>query len=269
MRISIKALILFFSTFVFSQEQKPIAVQADFFNIAADDYVGFDQFGYYYFLRNNALIKTKGKGTVEYKNVSGGKITRVDIENPLLVVVFYEQFNTVVLLDNQLNEVRRINFNESEKLVGVNTQIVVHAVGLASQNRLWIYDSLTQQIAQFDYLTNEYRTISTPLPEPPIYYQTDFNTFRWTDRKAIEYASDIFGKIRTLGSIPQNDGFQFTGNSHYFYVKEGKICIGDFRKNTVSEVVQTDKSFKKFYYKDQILSIFTDEGITNYKITLP
>jgi hypothetical protein len=31
-------------------------------------------------------------------------------QNPLNIVLFYENFNVVILLDNQLNETQKINF---------------------------------------------------------------------------------------------------------------------------------------------------------------
>jgi hypothetical protein len=43
----------------------------------------------------------------------------------------------------------------------------------------------------------------------------------------------------------------------------------DFVDNKSTLIEISEKTFKNFTYKDQILSIFTNQGITNYKITLP
>ena len=43
------------------------------------------------------------------------KIKKVDLINPLKVTLFYEEFNTVVLLDNQMNEIQKIDFSKNEK----------------------------------------------------------------------------------------------------------------------------------------------------------
>ena len=59
------------------------------------------------------FYKTKDHQSLEYKNISLGKITKVDLQNPLKIVLFYENFNTAVLLDNQLNETQKINFSEN------------------------------------------------------------------------------------------------------------------------------------------------------------
>lgn len=256
-------LLILLTSSAFSQEVQLSPARTDSYAINADDYVGFDKFGYYYFVRNNALIKAKEKGTVEYKNPALGKITHIDIENPLLLVLFYENFNTIVLLDNQLNEIRKIDFT------ALNVQIIAHAAGLASQNRLWIYDNLTQQIGLFDYLRNDFRSITTPFQQNLKYYQTDFNTFQWIDEKQNRFACDVFGKVATLETIVDYDAIQFVSDRSTLYAKDGKLYHTNREKNTTVPVLTVENSFKKFYYKDQILSIFTDLGITNYKIILP
>jgi hypothetical protein len=41
------------------------------------------------------------------KSLFGKKITKVDLQNPLKIVLFYESFNSALLLDNQLNEIQK------------------------------------------------------------------------------------------------------------------------------------------------------------------
>ena len=68
---------------VFSQNQKTKATSVSHFPIDADDFSGYDSFGYSYQIKNNVFSKTKDKERFEYKNVSLGKITKVDLQNPL------------------------------------------------------------------------------------------------------------------------------------------------------------------------------------------
>jgi hypothetical protein len=69
--------------------------------------------------------------------------------------LIYESFNSALLLDNQLNEIQKINFSSNAN------PIVITATGIASQNQLWVYNSLNQQIGLFLY-KKEYKTISHP-----------------------------------------------------------------------------------------------------------
>ena len=228
--------------------------------------MGQDQFGFYYTLKNNVFFKFKGKETFEYKNISLGKITKVDFKNPLKIVLFYEDFNTAVLLDNQLNETQKINFSENE------IPITIIAIGLASQNQLWIYNSLNQQIGLYDYLKKDYKTISTPFTENIKYYQSDFNIFNWIDKNNNWYSCTVFGKITHLGKVPDFDEIQMVNNHEYLFSKNGRITLTESRKiesEASTDISISEKTFKKFCYTAQILSIFTSEGITNYKIKIP
>lgn len=259
----IALLLLLFALSGFSQQANLALVPADSLRFAADDYAGADGYGFYYFIKNNVFIKTDGVRSLEFGKNALGKITRADIANPLLIVLFYENFNTAVLLDNQLNEVKEIDFSKLE------TPVVARAVGMASQNKLWVYDSLTQRLGLYDYLKNMWQPVTTPLTEPILFYQTDFNNFQWIDAKSVWYASDIFGKIQTLGKMPGFDAVYFASGTAFFYSQNTKLYLRDLKNNSVYRVVNLDNSPKKFYYKDQILAIFTGSGITNYKITLP
>ncbi|MBP2283313.1 hypothetical protein H4V97_001631 [Flavobacterium sp. CG_23.5] len=247
----------------FGQSQKLTATKIDSIHLDCDQFLGYDPFGFYYFIKNNVLFKVKEKQSFEYKNVSLGRITKVDLLNPLTIVLFYENFNTVILLDNQLNETQKINFSE------IPIPITVAAIGLASQNQLWIYNSMNQQIGLFDFLKKEYKTVSIPFAESIKIYHTDFNTFYWIDEKNNWFTCDPFGKIANKGTIPSFDSIEIIDQSTYLFSKNNILFYEDVAKSLKFEIEISEKTFKKFYYKDQILSIFTSEGITNYKITIP
>ncbi|RXM45877.1 hypothetical protein [Flavobacterium sp. YO64] len=231
-----------------------------------DDFIGFDSFGYGYDIKNNVFRKVKGSEIFEYKNVSLGNITKVDIQNPLKIVLYYEDFNSVVLLDNQLNKMTEINFSQN------SIPIIAGAIGMSTQNQLWIFNTLNQQIGLFDYLKNEYKTVSIPLTESIKYYQTDFNTFYWIDKKNNWFSCDIFGKISSLGNVPDFDKIEIISPKQYIYSKANLLFFKDISKANTGqdfEIEILEKTFNKFYYKDQILSIFTAKEIANYKIVTP
>ena len=264
--------ILFFSLFasipsvLLGQNSKINPVFVSRTALTADAFLGYDSFGYIYRIHNNVFSKIKGQEIFEYKNVSLGRITKTDLLNPLKMVLFYEDFNTVVLLDNQLNKVTEINFSLNE------TPIVVSAIGMSTQNQLWIYNALNQQIGLFDYLKNEYKTVSNPLTEPIKYYQTDFNTFYWIDKKNNWFSCDIFGKITSLGNVPDFDKIEIIDAQKCIFSKANLLYLKDkanANSAAYSEIEVLQKSFDNFCYKDQILSIFTAKEIVNYKIVTP
>ncbi len=261
-KLLVISFILFFTSF-FGQNKICLAIKQNSIPIIADQFLGYDQFGYYYSIKNNVLSKSKEKESFEYKNIALGKPTKIDIQNPLKVMLFYENFNTVILLDNQLSEIQKINFSD------IDIPIVANAAGIASQNRLWIYNSLTQQIGLFDYLKNIFQTLTNSFGGNLKYYESGFNTFQWIDDKMNWYSCDVFGKITSFEKVADFEQIQMNPNQELIYSKNGKLFLQDFNKNSIYAIENVDKSFKNFYYKDQILSIFTNQEITNYKISIP
>ncbi|MFH7012082.1 hypothetical protein ACHRV5_09415 [Flavobacterium sp. FlaQc-52] len=263
-------LIIFFiagySTVFFAQGQKIKPDTISHLKIDADEFLGYDSFGYYYLIKDNVFRKIKGNEVFEYKNVSLGNLTKVDLQNPLKMVLFYEDFNSVILLDNQLNKITEINFSQN------NIPIVVPFIGMSTQNQLWVYNTLNQQIGLFDYLKNEYKIVSTPLTETIQYYQTDFNAFYWIDKKNNWFSCDIFGKITALGKVPDFDKIEIIDQHQYIFSTNNLLYFkssSDTNSSTISEIEISEKTFDKFCYKDQILSIFTFKEIINYKIVTP
>ena len=255
--------VLFQIASLFAQEPRITAKQLASQQADIDTFVGFDGMGNLYYTKNNVFYKKDAKELWQYKNIALGKITKIDIQNQLKIMLYYENFNTIILLDNQLNEAQKINFSENE------IPIVVSAAGIASQNRLWIYNSLTQQIGLFDYLKNTFHSITPSFTGNLKQYESDFNTFRWIDERMNLFEVDVFGKITTIGKVPDFDQIQVVSSQEIVYSKNGSLFLQDLKKNRIYTIENVDKSFKKFYYKDQILAIFTDQEITNYKITIP
>ena len=83
------------------------------------------------------------------------------------------------------------------------------------------------------------------------------------------YSCDVFGKITSLGKVADFDQLQIIANQEIVFSKDGKLFLNDLKKNSIYKIENVEKSFKNFFYKDQNLSIFTNQEITNYKITTP
>ncbi|MDX1783719.1 MAG: hypothetical protein R3361_06135, partial [Aequorivita vladivostokensis] len=71
----------------------------------ADRFIGFDNYKNSYFIKDSVIHKQGPDGNFLFNDLQLGRITSVDIINPLKVVVFFQDTNTVVMLDNKLNEI--------------------------------------------------------------------------------------------------------------------------------------------------------------------
>lgn len=225
--------------------------------------LGFDGMGNTYYLDYNVLSKQNGEQNWEYKNMALGKITSVDFINPLKIVVFYEDFNTIIILDNQLNEIQKINLQDS------NTSIIASNVGMSSQNQLWIYNAVNQKIILYNFLNKTARAIGNSIPETIKHLQSDFNNLYWIDENNNWYSIDIFGKVTLIAIVPSFEKVQIIDNEKLLFSKEGSVFYLNRKSNTIYEISIVEKSFENYFYKDQILAIFTNQQIIKYKIKLP
>ena len=263
MKNTIYYFLLFCSSISFCQNQKLKTTALSTKEIDNKTYIGFDGLGNNYYIKDNVFSKQNESQTWEYKNVVLGKITSVDYVNPLKIVVFYEDFNTIVTLDSQLNEIQKLN------LFDIDNTIFASKIGMASQDQFWIYNALTQQIMLFDYLKNTSKTIGNPIQESIKYTQSDFNNFYWIDEINNWYAIDIFGKVTLLANIPPFEKIQIVDNEKLLFSRDNILYSLNNQTKVVHEIEIVEKSFQNYYYKDQILAIFTNQQIKNYKIKLP
>ncbi|WP_395065922.1 hypothetical protein [Flavobacterium sp.] len=263
MKYILYLLVFLASNFSFSQNDKLKLTKIDSISIEADAFIGYDGFGNYFYTKNNVIYKKAGTSSVQYQNLSLGKITKVDILNPLKVIVFYEGFNSVIVLDNQLNEIQKVDFSSLE------TPVVASAIGISGQNKLWVFNTLNQQIGLYDLNTATYQNLGMPIRDGISYYQTDFNYFQWIDKQNQWNICTIYGRIFQNGKVENATNLQLLPENKVLFIDKEKLYLRDRNIDKRYQIEIVEKSFKKIYYKDQILSIFTDKGITNYKIILP
>lgn len=248
------------SFFAFSQSKIEVTV-LDSISLNADRFIGKDGFNNYYAINDNNFIKTSLNKNWEYKNVALGKLTAVDILNPLQIILFYKEYNTIVIVDNQLSEIQRINGNDYN--------LVFEACGLSIQNKLWFFDMLSLKIGLFNLEDNSHSFISTPLNETIENYSSNYNRFYWTDNQNNNYSISFFGKVQLLGKIPNYDTIQFISDNIFVY-KTGDELFYTIRETNNNYQIKIDKkSFLNFFINGEILSIFTNNKVINYKINLP
>lgn len=229
----------------------------------ADVFLGYDTLGAIYSMSDQVLVKQYGGQRWQYKNLQLGRITKVDLQNPLKIVLFYQDFNTVILVDNQLNETANINLNDADN------PIVPSAIGLAAGNRLWIYNNLDMKMGLYDFNKRSFKSLAIPFTNNVKFYHSDYNEFEWIDEQWNWYRCDVYGKILSLGKTPICDQVQWISNDNLLYFQHGEMFSFSRTDKKSTLLPIEEKTFKNFICKDQILSIFTDHRIINYKITIP
>lgn len=108
--------------------------------------ISFDNLGQQYILGETmTLYKMKNDSTIwnRYINNRLGTLTVLDVANPLRLLAYYQQFQTLICLDNNLAESGVLNFNN----LGFG---YVRAVCISEDNNIWILDEYAKSLKKID-----------------------------------------------------------------------------------------------------------------------
>ncbi|RXG18465.1 hypothetical protein DSM03_1011151 [Leeuwenhoekiella aestuarii] len=229
--------------------------------LKADRFIGVDSYNNLYYLKGRALFKAGNNQSIQFSDLRLGDISSVDLINPLKITVFYAETNTALILDNTLNEITRINFNESEPFRNVS-----HA-RTASDRRLWIFNTDLQRLELFDYQNNTVDSNFTPQPDIALAIAGDFNTC-WVLTETYLYHYNQYG---SLLSKQENKAISdiFLFNEKLFSIQNNKLFI-KLEKNPQWELLKNlPQGSNQFYLKGGNLYLYRPDLISIYKLNLP
>ena len=106
-------------------------------DFTADVFVSTNNFETTFYVLDNVFFKNSKeiKGLdIGYSNFQLGNITSANTFNPLKINVFYRDFNTVLILDNRLAEIFKIDFNAISEYKNVSH------VSTGSDNTIWVFN---------------------------------------------------------------------------------------------------------------------------------
>jgi hypothetical protein len=251
MRISL--FFLFITFYSSAQNIESVKIASKLFNYEV--FWGNDLSGKYYFSNSNTLYKVSKSDTVNYANNNFGKISSVETFNMLQTLVFYRENNAFVLLDAQLNEIKTTIFSE------INCEFLKPA----SQNELWFYDSLSQQIGLYNLNSKKIKFLSNPIKNIS-YSQSDYNYLYWIDTENNAFSISKFGKIKSLGKITSFEKVVFLSQTDLFYLFEDEIYYYTFENHISTRININEKLIENLCYSDGFFSIFTNNQLITYKI---
>ena len=136
-------LIIFSSTI--SQEKFDLEASKELIKIDDKIKIHCDKFDNCYYLSDQELIKNNNE---KFNSINIGEITKIDFYNPMEIKIWYEKFNMLILLDNKLNEIIRLDFNK------LNDNIEVTNISNSNKNFIWIFDENNDEILKYDFFKN-------------------------------------------------------------------------------------------------------------------
>ena len=257
MKSMILYLFLCCSTIMFAQKTITTVLQQQD-SLSVDSFIGMDNFGASYVIQDNILIKQKDKKKWQYNNFQLGDITSVDILNPLKITLFYEDFNTVIVLDNTVNEIRRIDFNVIDEFKNLA------AATTANDRNLWIFDTNTQQLEVFNYVQQKTPIQNLPISEKFITLKSNYNFCRVLTETAL-YTYNIYGSLLSQQELTGVANFSMT-NTEVIFLKEKQLYYTNNDDVYLINLPSNRIAIKQFSLHDDILYIY--DGIVLYQFQL-
>tara|TARA_Y100000991_G_scaffold215353_1_gene205483 strand:- start:1260 stop:2033 length:774 start_codon:yes stop_codon:yes gene_type:complete len=215
-----------------------------------------DNLGNKFYLGDNELFKGEN---LKFSDKSLGKISKVDLYNSLKIKLWYNDFNTLIILDNYLNEIKRINFDNLDNLSDISN------ISTANDNFIWVYDEISMKIKKFDYLKNLYVDgIETPLDENVIDLESNYN-FLWV------LTSNYFIKLNYNGSvvfkIPNNKFNKINLFKNNIILNSNLDLVYFNNDNKSFSKIKSEKLFiKDFFVINETLYIYDKDHLNKYLI---
>ena len=135
-------ILLIFISVSFTQGDKKAQVEI----ISPLDFFTTDNLGNIYTVKNDEVVKflPNGKFFARYSNLKLGKIASIDATNPLKIILYYRDFQTIVFLDNQLSA------NSEAVLLDALGLEQSELVCAGSNNSFWIYNKQNNELIRFN-----------------------------------------------------------------------------------------------------------------------
>lgn len=220
--------------------------------------VDIDDFGTQYYILNNTFYKKEQNTTLSYSNIQLGQITSASAFNILKPNVFYKDFNTVIILDNRLAEIYRIDFNDRQPYRNVSH------ISAGNDNTLWILNQDISQLELYDYKANKIRATTIPIESDVLDIKSDYNNC-WLLTERFLYKFNYFGSV--IQKI-KNEGFTQIdqNNENLVLLKENALYY--FSKDTEKFIpISTPKLLiNQFLLTNETLYIYHNEILNEFQL---
>lgn len=156
-----------------------------------------------------------------------GKLAYIDVSNPLRILLFYQEFGTIVILDRYLNNISSLDLRQ----LGYYQ---VTCIGISYDNNIWVYDALAGKMNKISMegslinQSNDVRQITDSVPEPVVLTDQGGLVYLFDPQKGV-FVFDHYGGFQKL--IPLKNWRHFSvinktmygWNGHEFLKYEDKM----------------------------------------------
>jgi len=223
-----------------------------------------DQLGNIYVVVENNIYKYDRNGSLinQYSNNRYGRITSLDATDPYKIVVFYEDFRTVIILDNQLSE----NGSPIDLQFSDFAQPVM--ICRAYNTGIWLFDQLmygifrvTLSLRTLNRSGNLTQTLGYKIE--PNFMKEYNNTLYLNNPSTGILVFDQYGTYVKNISILELEAFQVTEKG-IFFLENNKIKKYEFKSLETNEYPLPDTNITGLAVDKNRLFVLTGTSVKIY-----
>ena len=252
---------LFLCLSVSISAQKPIETQAlSNTPLDADTLVSVDNFGTTYFIKNDVFYKKTSTNNITYNNVQLSNLYSANAFNPLKINLFYKDFNTVIILDNRLAEIYKVDFNALTPYKNVTH------ISTGHDNTIWLFNQDLQKLEVFDYKTNTTRAQTVPVNSPVLDLKSNYN-FCWLLTKNYLFIYNYFGSL--IQKI-QNNGYtnMVESNGNIILKKDNSLFYLKKNQDQIIPIETPNLLIKQFFVTNETLYIYNTKILQQFQLKI-
>ncbi|TNJ43155.1 hypothetical protein KFZ70_11200 [Tamlana fucoidanivorans] len=253
--------VLYFLFFVYFPVAAQEEIKTTLINeiiLNADAFISVDNFGNTYYTKNNVFYKTNGTQSTSYNNLQLGSLYSVNTFNPLKTNLFYKDFNTVILLDNRLAEIFKIDFNTLVPYKNVSF------ISAGYDNSLWIFNQDLQQLELFDYKLKNSKVKTVPVQSSVLDLKSNYN-YCWLLTENFLYQYNYFGRL--IKKIKNNGFIAIAENNDTIILKkEQSLFYLNENSDTIIPINTGNLFINDFFVIGETLYIYTKETLHLFQL---
>ncbi|PWH82136.1 hypothetical protein DIS18_12805 [Algibacter marinivivus] len=242
--------ILFITTSIFAQE----SIEAKFIkktHLKAETLVSVDNFGTIYYLIDDVIHKKTNTKNITYNNLQLGNLHSANAFNPLKINLFYKDFNTVIILDNRLAEIFKIDFNALSPYKNVTH------ISTGHDNTIWTFNQDLQKLELFDYKTRTNRAQTVPVRSNVLDLKSNYN-YCYLLTENYLYTYNYFGSL--IKKIV-NDGYTtlVETNENIILKRGNELFFLNKNSNKIIPIATSNLLINQFFVTNETLYIYNNE----------
>ena len=254
-------IITFMITYVIGAQQTPIeALFEKKINLEQKKFISIESLSSYHYIKNNALYKKKNNTITTYSNIQLGNIYSANSFNPLKINLFYKDLNTVIILDNRLAEITKIDFNTLKPYKNTSK------ITTGPDNTIWLFNQDLQQLELYDYKNNTTRAITRPVKDEPLDLKSNYN---YCYLLTINYLY-VYNYFGILINKYENRGYTKIQecNDNIILQKKNKLYYLSSTNKKITPITTPNFLINQFFVTNKSLYLYNNKSLQEFHLKI-